>query len=178
VMSRKDIYVQDVEDARDGYLNTSAAERARERNGYGSGLRDYEIQAVFSDERKAFDYCAEHNSGAPFYHYDDARVEVFPLDQAKVEQHSGTVYEMTAEVRVFVNSAGDKHEVEVWEVDHTARFGVNAPECAVEVEIGTGYWTTNGATNDLKVWGTDYERVRKVYGEKLAELKAEAEGIS
>jgi hypothetical protein len=38
-MSRKDIYVQDVEDARDGYLNTSAAERARERNGYGSGLR-------------------------------------------------------------------------------------------------------------------------------------------
>jgi hypothetical protein len=139
---------------------------------------DYEIQAVFSDERKAFDYCAEHNSGAPFYHYDDARVEVFPLDQAKVEQHSGTVYEMTAEVRVFVNSAGDKHEVEVWEVDHTARFGVNAPECAVEVEIGTGYWTTNGATNDLKVWGTDYERVRKVYGEKLAELKAEAEGIS
>lgn len=116
---------------------------------------DYRVLAAFSDEGEARTLAA----------YDDRQVEEFALLEKCPEQ----VIEYTRNATVFpsgtVNESQSAQEVFVG-IEGTP------PECsASRPNVST--------VPDLSIWlyvhGTDRERVDKVYGEQLAQTKAQAD---
>lgn len=120
---------------------------------------DYHVVGVLDNEEDANELCKRMNEGKSSARYDTYEVEEFD----HLDKDMQPVVELRMEFRP------NQERLEQYYKRWPQAGDSQVPECEVQ-------WY-EWRPDELIVWGSDHERVKKVYGERKAEITARLKGL-